>query len=216
MSSENYYIRDKFRKNLCRYIVQAWSLLPDAEKPAILDLGCGTGEPALTLSSISDATIVSVDADAAALECFKKKVSELNLSDRIKIINRSVFDLDLQGRKFDIVWAEGLFNIIGFEKGLRLAAKHLRIEGMLVIHDELADEKKKEELIDANGYVMFGSFKLAEDTWQNDYFLPMEDFINLLSVKDKEKVYKNELLEIQYSKDNPERCRSVYYILQMK
>ena len=207
-------IKDRFRKNLTKYILQAYHSFPEMDNPDILDLGCGTGESSIFLSGISNGSIFAVDSDSDALEWFKKKLHDKQLDERIKVIQSSVFDVDFQGKKFDIVLAEGLFNIIGFKKGLSLVNKHINPGGMLIIHDELADEDSKEKLIREMGYAMINSFKLPDNTWREDYFLPMETFLKSARIDNSDPQLKDLWIEIEFCKKYPERCRSIYYILQ--
>lgn len=146
MNSIVYEIKDNCRKNLVKYTIQAFSCIPQIENPMILDMGCGTGVPALALTDICTGTIYAVDSDDSCLSWLRQKVDALNYSDRIKVIHASVFDSTLPDKQFDVVLAEGLLNMIGFEAGLPLLIKYMKQSGFLIIHDELNDDTAKKVL----------------------------------------------------------------------
>lgn len=203
-----------FRINIIQYIDHVWSFIPKIEKPDILDMGCGTGEPAIALVNLSDGIIYAVDNDQEALDWFSEKVTLMSLGDRINIYRNSVFNMDFQGLKFDIIWAEGLFNIIGFKNGLLLSSEHIKSPGILVIHDDLQHRDKKEKMISENGYNLINTFKLPDNAWWEEYYSPMENFLKSIGTDEIENKFKNELIEIESCKKNTEMFKSIYYILQ--
>jgi cyclopropane fatty-acyl-phospholipid synthase-like methyltransferase len=133
MNQVVYQLKDNCRKNLTKYTLQAFSVIPEIKNPLILDAGCGTGVLSLALIEKCDGTIYAVDPDQESLEWFKLKVNELDLKDRIKIIHGSILDQSLFSEKFDIILAKGLLNVIGFKKGLRILISHCRKDGHLII-----------------------------------------------------------------------------------
>jgi len=210
MSISTYEIKDRCRKNLLKYTIKAFSLIPPIDEPLILDMGCGTGEPALALIEICNGKIDAVDSDKACVTLFKEKVDSLNYSDRIKVISGYVFDQNLFQDKYDIVLAEGLLNIIGFDKGLPLLIKYLKKSGYLIIHDELKNDTEKKSLFGKYGLELMNSFELDESIWGNEYYRCMERSIKNMS---NDSLFEKEIDEIREFKNNPENCRSVYYIL---
>ena len=94
-------------------------MLPKRKNPKILDIGCGTGVPTLELAKISDGQIIAIDIDQDALDVLSKYIENLGLTDRIKVLNRSLLDLGFSNERFDIIWAEGVLQFIGFEKALQ-------------------------------------------------------------------------------------------------
>ena len=83
MNMGPYEIRDFCRNKLTGYLVKALSAIPNIEKPLMLDMGCGTGVPTLTLAWLFDGTIYAVDINAAALSRLRKKIKGTDLSRRI-------------------------------------------------------------------------------------------------------------------------------------
>lgn len=211
MKLNTYEIRDNCRRNLAKYTLKAFSCIPKIDNPAILDVGCGTGEPVLALLEICNGKIYAVDSDKACVSILNEKVNALNYSNRIKVIHASLFDTNLFREKFDIILAEGLLNVIGFENGLPILIKHLKQMGYLIIHDELHNDAEKKNLFQKYNLKLLSSFILDEDVWWNDYYFCLEKSIKN---KDDELLFEKEINEIIEFKKNPKSCRSIYYILK--
>ena len=70
--------------------------------PRILDAGCGTGEASWRLAeAFPGATILGVDVLDASLE--RARLKAARFGDRVRFENRSIFDLGLPARSFDLV-----------------------------------------------------------------------------------------------------------------
>lgn len=67
-------IKDHCRKNLSKYTIKAFSSVPQIDKPLILDMGCGTGVPALALLENCNGHIYAVDSDQSCLLWLTEKV----------------------------------------------------------------------------------------------------------------------------------------------
>jgi ubiquinone/menaquinone biosynthesis C-methylase UbiE len=144
-------LRDSCRANLNKFTKEGFSKIPKIDKPKILDLGCGTGVPAILLAEISKGTITAIDKDKKSLDWFKEKIELLGYTDRINIIHDSILNVELKENHFDIILAEGILHIIGLEKGLVHFRKFLNENGYFMIHDELKNEDKKLEIFDKHG-----------------------------------------------------------------
>jgi cyclopropane fatty-acyl-phospholipid synthase-like methyltransferase len=213
-------LKDSCRENLAAYSARAFSLIPVIEKPSILDLACGTGVPAMVLAGLTDGSIVAIDIDRESLNLFREKIAAAGLGDRIRIIHGSVGE-DLPGDLlFDIIWAEGIFNIVGFKKGLSIARRHVKPRGHLVIHDDPNNRESKMEMLKKNGFALKKSFALDADTWRKDYCdclelktsLYMKEHGTALSDSD---AYREIKMEIENCKNDPASFQSVFYIAQL-
>ncbi len=152
-------------------------MLPQLDKPRILDIGCGSGIATLELARLSRGEVVGIDIDQPALEEFVSKIKEAGLTDRVKAINRSMLNMDFADESLDIIWSEGSIYAIGFENGLREWKRFLKSDGFMVIHDEKGNIKEKLEQISNCGYELLGYFTLSEDVWWKEYFAPLEKWV---------------------------------------
>ena len=118
-----------------------------------------------------------------------------------------------------MILAEGLFNIIGFQKGLLLASKYLKDKGFIIIHDELKENEWKLKLFEENNFYLIASFILDEKVWWEKYFYCVEKELNNikeLNQKDFDfkETFKCEIAEIEMYKKDPSKNKSIYYIVQ--
>jgi len=186
-----------------RYTRQAFEILPALDKPRILDVGCGPGQPTIELARLSGGEVTGIDVYEQYLDQLREAIDAENLGHRVKAINCSMFDIDLPG-DFDIVWAEGSIFIIGFERGLREWRRLIRPGGFMAVH-ELAwieDDPPQEiaefwqeaypaittvagniEMVAAAGYRLLGHFTLGEDAWWPEYYGPLQERIDMLRAK---------------------------------
>jgi ubiquinone/menaquinone biosynthesis C-methylase UbiE len=171
-------IRDRIRKRLLKYTRKAFCILPQIDRPRILDIGCGSGVSTLELARLSQGKVIGIDIDQPALDEFMKRIKECGLADQIQAINCSMFDINFPDESFDIVWAEGSIYAIGFERGLREWKQLLRPGGFMVVHDEQGNVRDKMEQISNCGYELLGYFELSKETWWTEYFAPLEKLVN--------------------------------------
>lgn len=186
------------------YTRKAFLMLPHLDKPRIIDVGCGRGAQTLELARLSKGYVIGLDIRQSDLDELAKMVKEAGLSDRVKTVNRSMFQMDFPDESFDIIWAEGSIWLMGFEKGLREWRRFLKARGFLVVHEmawlrpdppqEIYDYWKgiypgirtvPEHLgqIPACGYDLIGHFALPEDIWWTEYYRPLQDRIRELRTK---------------------------------
>jgi ubiquinone/menaquinone biosynthesis C-methylase UbiE len=135
--------KDRVRKCLLKYTRRAFRMLPKLDKPLILDIGCGSGMPTMELARLSDGEIVGLDIDQSLLDVLRRNIEKAGLSDRVKVINCSFFDMEFPDGGFDIIWAEGSINVIGFKRGLQQWKRFLKPNGFMVAHDERGNVEEK-------------------------------------------------------------------------
>lgn len=211
--------RDGLRGNFNRFTRRAFQMLPRLDRPRILDIGCGTGVPALELARLSDGEIFGIDIDEAALEGFSRKIADAGLQDRAKAVKCSLFDIEFPDESFDIVWAEGVIAIIGFDKGLREWRRLIKPHGYLGIHDNVDDIQRKTETIPAHGYAIINTFAVPKDTWWDEHYCLLEKRIQKLRNKYRENadvlaLLNKEQNEVEMFKNEPRYHGSIFYVIQ--
>ena len=144
----------------------------------------------------------------------KEKVIELNLSNRITVVNCSLFDMKFEENLFDIILAEGLLNVVGFKKGFSILIKLLKRNGYFIIHDEFRNHTEKTEFIESNNCKVLDSFSLDEHVWWNDYFKCLEKELSSCKNKDFLELFKTELHDIELFKKDPSQFNSAYYVIE--
>ena len=173
-------------------------------KSRILDIGCGPGMQTIDLAKNTPGKIVALDNHQPFLDQLRRQAIAEKLSDRITVLNGSMFDLKFAPASFDVIWSEGAIYIIGFEKGLREWKKFLKAGGYLVtseiawfredIPDELRLFWEKSypaiktvpehlKIISDSGYELIAHFPLPESSWWQNYYLPIENKISQLEVE---------------------------------
>lgn len=213
MNLDFYEVTDNCRRNLNKYTLKAFSFIPKIDNSFILDMGCGTGVPTIALMEICNGHFYAVDSDNLCLLRLNEKVNALNYSDRIKIIHASVFDSNLFSKKFNIILAEGLLNVIGFEKGLDILMQYLSKDGYLIIHDELHTNTDVNTIFEQYNLELLNSIVLDDNVWWNDYYCCLEKSIKQM---DNDLLFQKEIYEITEFKKNSKKFRSIYYVLQSR
>jgi arsenite methyltransferase len=123
-----YDLRDKCRQNFNKYLRQIISLISDMKGKQFLDIGCGTGVSACFIAQTFDYFITALDINESSLKVLRKKIKYLGLEDKIKVLKGSFEMLGKNEVMFDTILAEGLFNVIGFETGIKKPVKSLNME----------------------------------------------------------------------------------------
>jgi ubiquinone/menaquinone biosynthesis C-methylase UbiE len=204
---------------------RAYRFLKDLPpKPSILDIGCGTGMQTIELAKMTNGKIMAIDFHQPYLDELSKKVEALNLTDKIEVLNKSMFELDFNEHQFDVIWSEGAVYIYGFENALRDWQKFLKNKGYFVFSEvcwfkgnipgELDDFWLREypaiktidetlELIEKYNLKTVAHFKLPDSAWLDNYYIPLEKTIDVLKIK-----YKND-------KDTLEEINSVSIEIDM-
>lgn len=213
--------KDRIRKRLLKYTRKAFRMLPKLDKPRILDIGCGSGVPTMELARLCNGKITALDIDQDMLDVLIGKVEKAGLSNRIEVVNRSLFDMQLPDGSFDVIWAEGSINIIGFKKGLLEWKRLLKSGGFMVVHDEKGDVKEKLEQISSCGYELLDYFELDEKVWWAEYFVPLEKLIYEARLKYADAPGIVEALqdsegEIDMFLKAPERNSSVCFVMKRR
>ncbi len=211
--------RDHFRERLSKYTRKAFQMLPELDRPRILDVGCGSGVPTLVLAKLSKGEVIGIDIDQTLLDELNRKIEEEGLANSVTTKKCSLFEMDFPDESFDIIWAEGSIWIIGFEKGLKEWRRLLKPNGFLVVHDEIKTVSNKLKKIPSCGYKLINHFSLPEGAHWTEYYRPLEIRIKELFMKYKNnsealKILKKYQKEIDMVKRNPKEHSSAFYIMQ--
>ncbi|MFC1994542.1 class I SAM-dependent methyltransferase [Chloroflexota bacterium] len=211
--------KDKIRKRLLKYTRKAFRMLPEMDRPRILDIGCGSGIPTLELARLSQGEVTGVDIDQPALDKFNIRIRQGGLTDRVQAVNCSMFDMAFSDESFDIIWSEGSIYAIGFERGLREWKRLIKPRGYTIVHDEQGNVKGKLKQISNCGYDLLGYFLLSKETWWAEYFAPLEKWIAESGTrytndpKILEELHQVQI-ELDMYKKNPERNSSVCFVMK--
>jgi len=211
--------KDRVRKRLLKYTRKAFRLLPQLDKPRILDVGCGSGVPTMELARLTNGEITGLDINQYLLDLLAEKIEKAGLSARVKAVNCSIAAMEFPDESIDIIWAEGSISVIGFKRGLRDWKRFLKPNGFMVIHDEKGNVNERLTQISGCGYELLGYFILNEDTWWAEYFAPLEKLILETQTKypNDRSVLKEVNIarrEIDMFRKDPERNRSAFFVIK--
>ncbi|MET1013823.1 MAG: class I SAM-dependent methyltransferase [Paenisporosarcina sp.] len=179
--------------------------IPRNKKMNILDIGCGAGTQTLIIADMfPNAHIKALDTSEQFLDVLRTHLRARGLTERVDVLNLSMFDMDFPHETFDIIWAEGSIYIAGFQRGLKEWNQFLKKDGYLVcseiswLHDNPSNESKeywvqgysemntiptKLKQIEENHYSYLSSYVLPKVDWTEAYYVPLEK--NLLRMKAK-------------------------------
>jgi len=214
MKDEYFKIKDNCRKGLTQYLASVCKNIPELHNPEILDVGCGSGVPTLWLAGHFSGKITVIDPDKESIDYLQKKITAKNLQDKIETLCTSLDEFNCETGLFDIILAEGLLNIVGFETGFLKIVKFLKKNGYLIIHDEFKDHDQKMEFIRSNNCTVIETLYLDEKVWWNDYYRQLEIEIKNISDPLMIELFKRDIEEISYYKTMTHLFRSIYYILK--
>lgn len=214
MIGKYFDIKDACRKGLLKYLEQAVSTIPKLENPSILDLGCGSGVPTLWLAERYHGQLMAVDSDRKSIARLKEQVVKLHLSDRFALHSCSIFDPPFERNQFDLILAEGILHIVGFEKGFLFAINLLKNHKYFIIHDEAQHHPDKVKFIESNPCKLLDSFVLDHTVWWKDYFACLESKISKIDNSELRELFKQDMTEIELIKRDPSQFNSRYYVIQ--
>ena len=194
-------------------------MIPEMDRPDILDIGCGLGTPTMELARLSNGNILGLDIDEALLDDLTKRIEKAGLSDSVRTLKCSMFEMEFPEESFDIIWSEGAIAFIGFERGLREWGRLLRGEGYLGIHDELGDLDKKLETVSKCGYTLLGHFVIGWERWLAEYFGPMKEEIDRVRKERPDdpavlRALEDGQQEIDMFNKDRSRNTSVFFVMQ--
>ena len=212
---------DDLRRVFMKYSEQAFKKIPYLpSKPQILDVGCGSGESILLLAQLTDGELTGIDIDVNALKKFKEKLNRSMVKDRVKILEKSFIKNDFSNESFDLIWAEGVFHIIGYNKCLKESSRVLKEGGFLVVTDTIKVINKHLKAIEKFSFKVIDKVIWQEGAWWTEYYEPLERKIKELRDNGTDPSLFKHLLdhehEIAMVKPNPNEFDCAHYIYEKK
>lgn len=102
----------------------------------LLDIGCGTGNPALRIASRTDVTVTGITVSEQQVRIANKAAADADLSDKLTFRLADAYNLPFTDAAFDAALAlESLCHMSDRPQALREAARVLKPGGHLVIAD---------------------------------------------------------------------------------
>lgn len=215
-------------------------MLPQMERPRILDVGCGQGRATLELARLSGGQVVGLDTDRSALDVLSRRIEEQGLAGRVQVVHGSMFNMDFADESFDVVWAEGSVNAIGFGRALRAWRRLIRPAGYLVVHEgawlrpdppRAIVERWQPVFADIDtvpgyvrqlpgcGYRLLGQFSLPEDFWWANFYALVEERVRVLQTKyagqpAAEEILAGEQAEVDLYREHARWYGSAFLVMQ--
>ncbi len=210
---------EQVRAGFLKYTRKAFLKLPRLENPRILDIGCGSGVPTIELAKLSGGEVTGIDIDQSCIDEFNRKIKEENLGNRVKALNLSLYEMKFPDETFDVVWSEGVVGNLGFETSLKDWRRLLKQGGYLAINYQVSRVADVLPRIPQLGYTLADTVQLPEDAWWTEFYKPIEEKMETLLHKYRNKAdalkllnqYKNEMKMV---KKNPSSFSCTFYIMQ--
>lgn len=109
-------------------------IIKNQNPKTVLDIATGTGDLAIMMAKATDAKITGFDLSAGMLEVGRKKIAELNLENRIEMIQGDAEKMPFDDNSFDcITVAFGVRNFENLKNGLDEIYRVLKPGGKFVI-----------------------------------------------------------------------------------
>lgn len=102
----------------------------------MLDVGCGTGQPALRLAQVTGGAVVGITINQMQVERANERARQHDLGDRVHFELANALELPYADASFDAAWAfESLFHMPDRVKALREIGRVVRPGGRIIIAD---------------------------------------------------------------------------------
>ncbi len=213
-------IKDLCRANFNPYLRELFLKIPPIINARLLDIGCGTGVSSCEIARISQYNITAMDIDDVALDVFREKISGTAVESFINIMH-GTFETAIDNQMtFDVVLAEGLFNIIGFENGLRKTCTVLKDGGFMLLHDDKTELESKRAMIESYGFNLCETLSLDETLWWEIYCVCLEKKIAGVDTcrlsKNEKRCLEQIRLDIELYYAAHQSFQSIFYLLEKR
>lgn len=140
----------------------------DIHDGIVVDLGCGTGDLTLMLTQ-SGYDMIGVDQSEQMLAVLREKADELELSNKLLLLQQNILELDLYGTIRAAISTFDTYNHIGpkenFEKAIARAAFFMEKDGVFLF--DLNTPYKHKNVLADNVFELDGPD--AKCYWKNHY-----------------------------------------------
>jgi len=161
-----------------------------------LDIGCGNGAQTLRLAAELGGRVTAVDNHQPYLDELERRAEAQGLENRIETRCADMSELDLGGKTFDLVWAEGSAYIMGIPEALRAWRSFLKRGGALGFteltwledgapdtcreffateYPRMTDEASLLTTIEECDYELVDRFTLPESSWWEAFYGPLAE-----------------------------------------
>ncbi len=210
---------EQIRTVFLKYTRKAYQQLPHIKEPQILDIGCGSGVPAIQLAKLSEGKTIGIDIDQACIDEFNKKIKQEGLANRVKAIKLSFSEMKFPNEPFDIIWSEGVIGELHFEDELKNWRRLLKQNGYLIIHYQISAVNESLSRTPSFGYALVDTILLPPGVWWTEFYKPIEEKMCFLLQKyqsdpDASKLLKILQSEIAMVKKSPYDFDTAFFIMK--
>lgn len=212
---------------------QAFALCTDLpSRISILDVGCGSGMQTIQLAKLINGHVTAIDFHQPYLNQLEADAENQGLSDKITVLNKSMFDMDFPDGSFDMIWSEGAIYIYGFRNALNDWKRLLKPDGYMVCShivwlkddppEEISSYWEREypeitgvvenlNTIRNAGYTIIDHFPLPSESWWKEYYNPLKQRLDTIHQKYRSKSVVTKLVNATRQEINLFKRYSEYY-----
>ncbi len=211
---------EKLRAGFLPFTQAAFARLPALERPRVLDVGCGSGQPTVELARLGGGEVVGIDVDEEALSLARRRIEESGLRDMVEVVRASLLDAGFTGGSFDLLWAEGVLHVLDPEKSLPACRRLLKPGGFLVLGEMVDWFEGIRQRLGGFGFEEFDRLPLPRHCWWTDFYAPLEEYIKsnhdvLVASGDLRELARCQS-EIAMVKADPGRFDCCFYLLRKR